>query len=137
MKPPGALGRDDSCVSSLPPLSQDFAPPAHQEIIAGEPRDYVGIYAADAESPWIVIEQSHDPLRFNRVERWFPRFECALPPEILPPDQLFAPARYFQLCFRGVPSERGRFGPAGACVREVSVRSITRAREGRIPEATW
>jgi hypothetical protein len=119
----GELGTlADFAVSELPTLHQCFTPPPEQAVVPRQPGDYVGVYAVGSHIT-IVIEQPSG-FAFPKIELWHPVFDCDLPAEIV----AAGGGRYFAIWFTGVPSERGHFG---ACVREVRVTGIAKAKEGR------
>jgi hypothetical protein len=118
-------------VSELPTLVECFEPPPEQRVIATQSSDYVGVYCVGSHIT-VVTRQAADYV-FPKVELWQPIFICELPSEIAAAGS----GRYFAIWFTGTPSERGHYG---ACIREVRVTGIARAKEGRAlrpDEYTW
>jgi hypothetical protein len=111
----------DQAMSDLPTLYSCFEPPAEQKVEPGQPADYVGVYCV--HSHITMTTKLPAGFQFPKVEAWRPIFDCSLPSEIET-----ASSGYFAIWFRGIPSERGRFG---SCVREVRVVSISKFKEGR------
>jgi len=108
-------------MSELPTLYECFEPPPEQKVVPGQSGDYVGVYCTGSH---ITIVTKQPPgYAFPKVELWRPILECELPQEMQA-----AGAGYFAIWFSGIPSERGRYD---ACVREVRVTAITRAKQGR------
>lgn len=118
----------------LPYLYSDCNTPEDQPVEPGKPADYVAVYVLNGTDSSIAVELYRCFLRFGKVERWHPHFECAVPSELQSALETAAPnEHYFQIWFRGVPSCKGRFGRAGGCVREVRIQSVSRIMEGRVP----
>lgn len=100
----------------------------------GQAADYVAVFIVRGTDSWVAVELSRRFLRFGRIERWAPVFECALPAELRAALDAATPGeRYFQFWFRGVPTNKGRYGRDGQCIREVCIQSVSRVREGRVP----
>jgi hypothetical protein len=98
-------------------------------MVPGQPNDYVGIYIVD-EEPRIVMVLSNPFLKFGTVENWAPVFACELPLVIGPSEKK---ARFFQIRFTGIPSDREVFVSGKLCVRRVRVVSIQKMFEGENP----
>jgi hypothetical protein len=121
-------------VSELPYLYSGCDTPADQPVEPERPADYIAVYVVHGTDSSIAVELVRRFLKFGKVERWYPRFECGIPPELQKALDLTAPdERFFQIWFHGIPSEKGRFGPAGLCIREVRIQSVSRIMEGRVP----
>jgi hypothetical protein len=121
-------------MSELPYLYSESDTPADQPLESGQPADYVAVYVVRGTDSSIAVELSRRFLKFGKIESWYPRFECSVPSELRTPlDSAASDERYFQIWFRGIPSEKGRFGRAGLCIREVRIQSVSRIMEGRVP----
>jgi hypothetical protein len=105
-----------------------------QPIEPGQAADYVAVFVVRGANSWIAVELVRRHLRFGRIERWAPTFSCVVPPELQAAIVAAAPTeRYFQFWFRGTPTEKGRFGRDGQCIREVCIHHVTRIIEGSVP----
>jgi hypothetical protein len=131
----------------LPYVYEGFKMPSTQPVTPGKAADYVGVYTLNR---WITIlvaipdmparmrmiaTQGRQPLQANedRTENWHPVFKCAIPDELQ--TALILPGlqdRFFTMSFRGIPSEKGRYG-YNPCIREVQILEIIDIKEGRIP----
>ena len=121
-------------MSELPYLYSEVDTPADQPLEPGQPADYVAVYIVRGPDSSVAVELSRRFLKFGKVESWYPRFECAVPPELQTAlDSASRDERYFQIWFRGIPSDKGRFGRVGLCIREVRIQSVSRIMEGRVP----
>jgi hypothetical protein len=118
----------------LPFLYQGIETPAEQVVVPGAPTDYVAVLVIHGKVSWIAIELVRRHLAFGRVERWHPILECTAPAELQRAfNSAGCDARYFNIWFRGVPSEKDRYGEGGLCLREVRIVEISEIREGRVP----
>ena len=118
-------------MNDLPVLFQNVELPAEQQVTVGEPNNYIGIYAVPA---WITVELVRPKgVGFGDIEKWWPIFRCEIPHDVRVATGSRR-ERYFEIYFRGAPSDRGRFGDGGACSREVVITQITKVREGRVRE---
>jgi hypothetical protein len=111
----------------LPYVSAGYEVPSEQPVIPGKPADYIGIYVID-EEPRIVVELTSEFLKFGKIERWSPTFECAFPFPIEP--QKEKKERFFQITFTGTPGKKEDFRRTALCDRRVVVTAITKMFEG-------
>jgi hypothetical protein len=117
--------------NELPWLLSGVEIPADQKVDASKPNVYFGVYAL---RNWITVELTHPSgFKFGKVERWWPIFDCDIPKQLQAAIDSFDSERYFEIWFRGVPSENGRYGRANLCNREVRVSEVSKIREGKIP----
>jgi hypothetical protein len=94
-----------------------------QKVNPGQSSDYNGIF--NTQDLWITVELVHRFLGISKIERWFPIFECVIPSRLKSViDSQTNNECYFPISFNGVPSEKGRFGRAGYCDREVRILKI-------------
>ncbi len=108
-------------MSELPTLYECFEPPPEQKVEPGQPNDYVGVYCVGSRIT--ITTQFPSGYKFPKVEAWQPVFDCVVPSEMQS-----APSGFFAIWFRGIPSEKGRYGD---CIRRVRVVGITRIKQGR------
>ena len=123
---------DEAPMKDLPVLLHNVEIPAEQKVVTGQANFYIGIYAVQL---WITLQLTHPPgFTFGKIERWWPIFGCEVRREVQAALDSPRDERYFEMWFRGVPSERGCSGRTGVCDREVRVTQISKVREGRISE---
>ena len=96
--------------------------PSEQKVKPGQPNDYIGIY--NVHDSWITIELVHRVLGISKIERWLPIFECNLPAQLKAVLDSIDDNLFVDVSFRGIPSENGRYGRNGACIREVRIIQI-------------
>ena len=124
-------------MSDLPYLYSECNTPASQPAEPGQSADYIAVYVVQGTEACIAVELTRTFLKFGVVERWHPIFECPVPSELQCGREATEEAEsYFQIWFRGIPSEKGRFGRAGFCNREVRILSMSRIMQGRPPPIT-
>jgi hypothetical protein len=121
-------------MSEFPYLYSECGTPEDQPLEPGQPADYIAVCVVRGGDYSIAVELSRRFLKFGKIESWYPLFECAVPSELQTALDSAAPEeRYFQIWFRGIPSDKGRFGRVGLCIREVRIQSVSRIMEGRVP----
>jgi hypothetical protein len=117
-------------MNPLPYVSQGYNPPPVQPVSPGVEAEYIGIYVVD-EEPRIVVTLTNEFLKFGKIERWSPVFECDLPIAIEPKEGVHE--RLFQISFTGIPGRIEDFRRTALCDRKVVVTSITKIFEGEKP----
>ena len=121
-------------MTDLPYVYQGFEVPTEQSVAPCVPADYVGVQVIRGTDSWIVVELVRRHLAFGTIERWQPIFECAIPAGLMDALNLkHQDERYFNIRFRGTPSEKGRYGSSGLSIREVRIAQVSEIREGRVP----
>ncbi len=121
-------------MNDLPHLYSESDTPLDQPVVPGQPADYVAIFVVHGTNSWVAVELVRRFLRFGRIERWASTFSCAIPSEFDAALVAASPReRYFQFWFRGTPTEKGRFGRNGQCIREVCIHHVSRIIEGSVP----
>ncbi len=96
--------------------------PSEQKVKPSQPNDYIGIY--NVHDSWITMELVHRVLGISKIERWSPIFECNLPAQLKAVLDSIDDNLFIDVSFRGIPSENGRYGRNGACIREVRILKI-------------
>jgi hypothetical protein len=105
-----------------------------QAMEPGLAAEYVANFIVEGTASWVAIELFRRFLKSGRIERWAPVFTCGVPPELQVAIDAAAPSgRYFQFWFHGIPTEKGRYGRDGQCLREVCIQHVSRIIEGRDP----
>jgi hypothetical protein len=89
--------------------------PSEQKVKPGQPNDYIGSY--NVHDAWITMN-------LLKLERWSPIFECNIPLQLKAVLDSANDNLYVDISFRGIPSEKGRYGRNGACIREVRILQI-------------
>ena len=89
--------------------------PSEQKVEPGQLKDYIGIY--NVHDAWITMN-------LFKLERWSPIFECNLPTQLKALLDAIDDNLFVDVSFRGIPSEKGRYGRNGVCIREVRISQI-------------
>ena len=89
--------------------------PSEQKVKPGQLNDYIGNY--NVHDAWITMN-------LLKLKRWSPIFECNLPSQLKAVLDSADDHLYIDVSFRGIPSEKGRYGRNGACIREVRILQI-------------
>jgi hypothetical protein len=144
-------------------IDNGMEPSPEQEAVPNTAADYLGIQLINKNYSWITIQLGYQYRElFNKevriLEKWHPIFAYSIPTELQDAldlaerDKLYPPHpdgiidsthpfpaapddSFFNIWFRGTPSEKGRHGYHGLCEREVQIIEVFKTKDFTNPLA--